>query len=297
MGTVRALSWLVGPLALLASGVGLLWRPGSDPTGFTTARQQQVELSGGGLYHYDTVFVAAGQRGTDVVTLCLGIPLLVWVTARYRHGSVRGALLTTGTLGYFLYVYGSMALGTVAYNDLFLVYVLAAAASLYALVVAFRSVDVAELGQQVSANAPHRALGIFMLVSGLVTVVVWTTPIVAALVSGQVPERLDSYSTPVTTTLDVAVIAPAAVLAGLLLLRRNALGYLVAMSLLVLEAMLAPLLIAQTLSQLMAGVTFPTGQIMGPIVGFAAIGAAALWALTAILRNIEHSSGARTQGT
>jgi hypothetical protein len=61
--------------------------------------------------------------------------------------------------------------------------------------------------------------------------------------------------------------------------------------------MLAPLLIAQTLSQLMAGVTFPTGQIMGPIVGFAAIGAAALWALTAILRNIEHSSGARTQGT
>jgi hypothetical protein len=286
---VTALSWLVVALALLASGVGLLWQPGADPTDFTTARQQRVELAGDGLYQYDTVFVAAGQRGTDVVTLCLGIPLLIWVTARYRRGSVRGALLMTGTLAYFLYVYGSMALGTVAYNDLFLVYVVAAAASLYALLAAFRSVDVAELGARISASSPHRGLGIFMLISGLVTTVVWTTPIVAAAVSRQVPERLDSYSTPVTTTLDVAVIAPAAVLAGLLLLRRDALGYLVAMSLLVLEAMLAPLLIAQTVSQLMAGVTFPTGQIVGPIVGFAAIGAAALWALAAILRGIDES--------
>ena len=73
------------------------------------------------------------------------------------------------------------------------------------------------------------------------------------------------YSTPVTTALDLAVITPAAVLAGALILRFVALGYLLAVSLLVLEVMLAPLLAAQTASQLWAGVSFSAGQIVGPI--------------------------------
>jgi hypothetical protein len=88
---------------------------------FTTVHGTVVELYGGGLYGSDTVFAAAGQRGTDAVTLVLGIPLLVASILRYRRGSLRGGLLLTGTLGYFLYVYAGPALGTVVYNELFLV--------------------------------------------------------------------------------------------------------------------------------------------------------------------------------
>ena len=105
------------------------------------------------------------------------------------------------------------------------------------------------------------------------------------------------YSTPVTTALDLAVITPAAVLAGALILRFVALGYLLAVSLLVLEVMLAPLLAAQTVSQLWAGVSFPAGQIVGPIAGFATVALIAIWVLVAILRTIaepgpaEHASG------
>ncbi len=50
--------------------------------------------------------------------------------------------------------------------------------------------------------------------------------------------------------------------------------------------MLAPLLAAQTVSQLWAGVTFPAGQIVGPIAGFATVALIAIWVLVAILRNI-----------
>ena len=80
-------------------------------------------------------------------------------------------------------------------------------------------------------------------------------PIVAAQLAGDAPARLDSYTTVVTTAIDAAVITPAAFVAGILILRRSAAGYLMAFPLVVLEAMLAPMIAAQTTSQVLAGVS------------------------------------------
>lgn len=55
----------------------------------------------------------------------------------------------------------------------------------------------------------------------------------AGQIFGTLPARLDSYATLVTTALDTAIIAPAAVLAGGLILRRHAFGYIMAVPLLV----------------------------------------------------------------
>ena len=284
---VAGLSWFIAALALVAASAGLLADSQAGPVSFTTVHGQVSELYGGGLYRNDTVFVAAGQRGTDAVTLVLGIPLLVASSLRYRRGSLRGALLLTGTLGYFLYVYASMALGTVVYNELFLAYVVLFSASLFAFVLALTGIDRTAMAARFSAAMPRRGPVLFLFASALVTFVVWSTPVVDALVRGMAPARLDMYSTPVTTALDLAVITPAAVLAGALILRFVALGYLLAISLLVLEVMLAPLLAAQTVSQLWAGVSFPAGQIVGPIAGFATVALIAIWVLVAILRTIS----------
>jgi hypothetical protein len=72
-----------------------------------------------------------------------------------------------------------------------------------------------------------------------------------------------------------------------LILRRDPLGYLLAFPLLVLEAFLAPMITAQTVSQLRAGVTFPAGQIVGPIGGFATIAVVAIWVIVILLRNVS----------
>jgi hypothetical protein len=307
---VVGLSWFIAALALVAAGAGVLWPGQGDPVSFTTIHGQVVELYGSGLYRNDTVFVAAGQRGTDAVTLLLGIPLLVASTLRYRRGSLRGALLLTGTLSYFLYVYASMALGTVVYNELFFAYVVLFSASLFAFMLAFAGINRSAMAARFSAAMPRRGPAVFLFASALVTLVVWSTPVIDALIRGTTPARLDMYSTPVTTALDIAVITPAAVLAGVLVLRFVALGYLLVISLLVLEVMLAPLLAAQTASQLSAGVTFPTGQIVGPIAGFATVALIAIWVLVAILRNIAepapgdrashhagHRTGTRSEGS
>jgi hypothetical protein len=282
---VVVLSVGVALLTVVAAAVGLLVGGGSGPVPFTTVRGETVMLFGQGLYRYDTVFAGAGQRGTDVVVLTLGVPLLLAAALRYRRGSSRAGLLLLGTHVFFLYVYGSAALGTVAYNRLFPVYVVLFSAGLFAVAGLVAAVDPAALADRAD-NAPRRAPGAFLLLSGAVTLLVWGLPVVTAAVRGSTTDRLDSYATDVTYALDLGVITPAALLAGVLILRRVPTGYLLALSLLVLEAMLAPLIAAQTVSQLAAGVAFTPAEIAGPMAGFVVIAGAAGWFLVGLLRSL-----------
>ena len=52
----------------------------------------------------------------------------------------------------------------------------------------------------------------------------------------------------------------------------------------------APMIVAQTVSQLRAGVTFPPGQVVGPIGGFATIAVVAIWVIVVLLRNVSDST-------
>src|SRR5688572_9731057 len=104
-----------------------------------------------------------------------------------------------------------------------------------------------------------------MIASGVVTVVVWLGPLLTALLQRQPLELLDSYTTTVTDVLDLGVIAPAVFLSGALILRRAALGYVIAFSLLVLEALLAPMMAAQTAYQVAAGVPITAADFVPPL--------------------------------
>lgn len=110
--TVVALSGLTAILALAAAAVGLWWDNGGARVSVSTARGGSTVLYGRGLYHYDTVFAAAGQRGTDAVVLVIVLPLLVWSLLRYRRSAPLATPLLAGALLTVLYLYGSLALGT-----------------------------------------------------------------------------------------------------------------------------------------------------------------------------------------
>jgi hypothetical protein len=92
------LSSLVAVLALLSTIVGLFSQGGPGEFAFRTVRGETVQMYGHGIYRYDTLFQAAINRGTDAVTLVLGIPLLVVSVLLYRGGSLRGRLLLTSAL-------------------------------------------------------------------------------------------------------------------------------------------------------------------------------------------------------
>jgi hypothetical protein len=290
---VLRLSWLTGILAAVAAGTGLFWSGTGGPLAAGTVRSQPVELYGHGLYRYDTLFAAGGQRGTDAVILAVGLPLLVATARWYRRGSPRGALLLTGTLGFFLYCYASLALGTVAFNPMFPVYVAVFSVTLFGFVLLLVSFD----RDGLAGRMPRHGPAVFMAVSALVTLLVWGLPVVAALVGGTAPARLDTYSTLVTVTLDVGIIVPAAATTAVLLWRRRPWGDVLAVALLVPEVLLALMIAAQTVGQVAAGVVFTPGEVIGPIVGFVVISVAAAWFLAAILRQVPVAAELVPNGT
>jgi hypothetical protein len=280
------LGLLIAALALVAAGTGLLWTTDGGPLTATSVRGETVELYGRGLYRFDTRFAGAGARGADVVTLVLGLPFLL-ITLVLRHrGSLRGSLLLTGALAWFLYVYASLALGTVTYNALFLVYVSLFSASLFAFGLALREAQDILQATKATAHLPRLGPAALLFGSGLVTAVVWLGPLLSALTTGQPPERLDTYTGRVTDALDLGIITPSTIIAGIFVLRRKALGFAVGIPLFVLEAFLLPMIAAQTVSQIEAGVAFSLPEVIGPIGGFVVLAGLSLWVLTSILRQI-----------
>lgn len=279
---VVRLAWVIGALALVATLAGLLAPGGTGPAAVESVRGENVELYDRGLYHRDSVFKGASNVGTDVVTLVLGIPLLVVATIRYRRGSMRGALLLLGALAWFAYVYATYSL-SVAFNELFLVYVALFSASLFAFVLLWRALDPSRLAARVP-DVVRRRTAALMIASGALTLLVWSLPLVAGLISGEPPKLLDASTTMVTDALDLAVITPSALIAGRLLRRREPLGYLVAAPLLVLLLVLAPAIVAQTVSQLAVGIDFTPGEVIGPIAGFVVLAALAAWCVADLLR-------------
>lgn len=293
--TLVGLALLIAVLAAVAAGIGLFWQTEGTPEIFTTLRGETVTLYGRGLYRYDSLFAGAGYRGQDAVTLFVSVPLLIITALFYRRGSLRGGLLLTATLASFLYVYASMALGA-AYNSLFLLYVVLFSASFFAFVLAIRAIDLTALASRFRQGMPRRGPAALLFVSGAITLFVWLSPLVTAMLQGRPPDLLAASSTMVTDALDLAIITPATIIAGALILRRSPLGYVVALALLGIIVILVPTIAATTVSQTSAGVSFSPGEIIGPISGFAILGLLAIWAVVAILRHIGETPRPRARG-
>ena len=287
---VVRLCGLIVLLALVAAGAGLFLHEGGTPYGFVTVRGETAKIYGRGLYRYDSLMAGAGQRGVDLVTLLFGVPLLVVATLRYRRHSARGGLLLSGALTYFLYVYVTASFG-MAFNELFLVYVALFSASLYALILLVATTDIPRLTAQLAEGLPHRGIGIFLIASGLLTLVIWLEAPLTSLLGGRPSVLLGHSTTLVTHGLDLAIIVPAALMSGVLVLRSDPRGYLIAVPILVLIVMLVPAIIAMTVSQLQAGIAFTTAEWVGPISGFLVLGGIGAWVTVRVLRRIPSGEG------
>lgn len=206
--------------------MGLFYQADGESYEYTNHRGETVTINGRGLYFYDTVSTAAQEQGIDVVTLLVGLPLLIISTWFAFRGSLRGQLLLTGTLGFFLYTYLSMSMLT-SYNALFLAYVALFSLSLFAFVMCLMSFNLSNLPQQFSERLPHRWIaGILFVIAGFLTIA-WLGKIITPYLQNQVP-ILENATTLVIQTLDLGMIVPLAIVSGILLLWRNAIGYLLA---------------------------------------------------------------------
>lgn len=287
----KTLLWLVPLIAALAliSALAGLFLPGGDgPFMFTSLRGHEVEMFGRGLYQYDTLLVGAALRGTDAVTLLISLPLLVIFFWKSRRGNPNAQLALLGVLFYFLYKGASLTFSA-AFNPLFLVYTALFSASLFAVIVAMTTFDLENLAKRVQPGFPHRGAAIFLFIAGFGTLLIWLSEVIPHILSGGAPEIMGTYTTLFTHGFDSAVITPAAVIAGVCLLRRNPLGYLLAAPILILCTLIGAVVIGQTVVQTLVGMVFPPQIYIGMIGTWIVMGAFAIRLTVSFFRNLSET--------
>jgi hypothetical protein len=273
-------------LGALSAFIGAFSPADGAAVAATTFRGDEVLLYGQGLYREDTLFAGAGSRGTDVTTLLVGLPFALGALWWARKGSPRGALLLVGALGYFLYVAATAAFA-VSYNSLHLLYIVSFSASFFALVTLMTRFNVSVLEVYMAPHFPRRWVAAALAFMGIGTAVAWLPAPLLALQAGELPPLLGVYTTMVTNVLDLGLIVPAALLAAYFLWTRQPMGILISALLLGIVVMLVPLMTAQTIYQLRAGVSFTTAEIVAILGVFTVMSLMGLLALIALLRGMQ----------
>ena len=214
------------------------------------------------VYKNDTTSGAAQERGNDLIVIVLCVPLLLVSAYFAAKGSLRGRLVWTGTVFFFLYTYASQSFLT-AYNPMFLVYVAAFSLSLYTFAASVLTLDAKQISKSFR-DAPVKVTAGFMFLMGIALAFMWIGGIILpSLASGQRPEALETYTTLVIQALDLGVIAPMAFITGYLLLKRDAWGYTLASLVLIKGITLGTGVVSMGMFQIMDGV-----EVAPPMLAF-----------------------------
>lgn len=251
--SVIRLALIIIPLALSAAGAGVFWQGSGEPYPFDTLRGETVMIRGHGLYRFDTVNSSSQEIGTDIVTLLIGVPLLTTGIVLSRRGTMRGQLLLTGALGYFLYTYGAMCFLT-AFNPLFLVYVALFSLSLFGFILSMMNLDADEVTRHISDGFPRRTVAAFFIIVAVFLSLAWLGLVASPSLTWAPPAGLESAITMVIQALDLGVIVPTSFLTASLLIKKQAWGYALSSVLLLKILTMGAALIAMIIGQMSAGV-------------------------------------------
>lgn len=224
----RTIKYLIVTILILATStsiIGLFSDGGRGSYEFTSVGGEIVEIYGKGIYKNDSVSVVAQGRASDLVTLFLAIPLLTFAAFLSQRGSLKGRLLLTGTLGYFLYTYMSYSF-LWNYNPLFIVYVILMSISLFAFILSLMSFDMEKVPQMFKDGLPVRFLAGFQFFIALMLGLLWLGKIIPSITAGAIPVGLEHYTTLVIQAMDLGFIVPLALISGILLLKGKPFGYL-----------------------------------------------------------------------
>ena len=179
----------------------------------------------------EQVWAVAAFRGNDLVTLVAVAPVLVlaMVATRQRPTSA-SVLVWLGLLFYGSYNYAYYAFGA-AFSDVFLLHVAAFTASVAALVLLGSSIDATEAARGVVGGTRARVVAVFTGLVGAALLGAWGTASVRFAVTGELADNImPPAAVHLVYALDMGVLAPAFLLAGVLLWRHLPWGAVLAVA-------------------------------------------------------------------
>lgn len=251
--TISLLVTIVAILSIFSTSYAIFSNQGQGEYEYRSIYGESISIYGKGLYEHDSVSMAAQAIAQDYVTLFLGVPLLLLSFYLYRKGLLKGSLLLTGTLGYFLYTYTSYSFLSM-YNQMFLIYVALMSASFFAFTLMMMSFEIKNLPMFFSNKMPVKFLGGFLLFVSFVFGMMWTGKLGFPLMNSTPPEDLQHYTTFVIQALDLGFVVPIGLISGILLIQRKPFGYLLAPVIIIKEITLLTAMTAMVFLQIKAGV-------------------------------------------
>jgi hypothetical protein len=177
--------------------------------------------------HYrDVGWIKATWFGNDWLTLLVAVPLLLISTVGAQRGSARAFLAWAGAIGYGVYNYAFYLLGA-ALNVFFPLYVASVVLAAVILIIALGRFDPATIALKVRPVVPMRLIAGSFVTIGLGLAAVWTAMWGAYVFAGR-PTPVDPDAFRLVAALDLSMMVPALVSAGVLLWRRRPWGIVLA---------------------------------------------------------------------
>ena len=178
-------------------------------------------LAMSGLYR-DAPNWAQQARGTDLATLFLVVPILIFGSWGTSRGSQVGRLAVVGGLFYLAYNYAIFAF-SVAMNPLTVLYIAILGLAMWSLGLAARDESIAAAGLAVAQSLNARiSAGLLMGFAGLFGLL-WLSQVTMAAITGVLPpdvQRAGIVTNPVYA-LDLALFLPLCAVAGVGLARHS----------------------------------------------------------------------------
>jgi hypothetical protein len=225
---------------------------------------------GPGPYEHQSMEMVPQGIAQDVVTLGAGIPLLLLSLYLARKGSIKGRILLSGIIGYFLVTY-LLYMIMVMYNEFFLVYVALTVTSFFALFLVLLSLHYDNIAERFNDRLPVKFLGGFLIFVPLAIGALWLSIVVPHLLAGTIPVELEHYTTLTVQGIDLGLLLPAVFVSGVLIIKKRPLGYLLAPVFLVFLSILMTALVAKLIGMSMVGVNVGPPLVVIPLILLTAI--------------------------
>jgi hypothetical protein len=194
--------------------------------------QAGLGLAVSGLYPEQPWAVAA-FRGNDLVTLLLAAPVLAvaLVASRRRESeSSASVLVWLGMLHYGVYNYAYYSFGA-AFSSAFLLHVAALVASIGGLLMLATSIDAGRAARSVAGGTRARVVAGYTTVVGLGLVAAWGgLSLSFALTRTLAANVMPPSAVHLVYAIDLSLLAPVFVVAGILLWRREPWGAVLAVA-------------------------------------------------------------------
>jgi hypothetical protein len=279
--SISILVILIAILSLAATTAGIFSDEGPGPYEHQSVRGRTVMIYGKGIYRHMSMELVPQGIAQDVVTLGAGIPLLLLSLYLARKGSLKGRILLSGTIAYFLVTY-LFYMNMAMYNEYFLVYVALTGTSFFAFILTLLSLHDDNIAERFNDRLPVKFLGGFLIFNSLTIGALWLSIVVPPLIAGTIPVEVEHYTTLIVQGMDLGLLLPAAFVSGMLIIKKRPLGYLLAPVYLVFLCILMTALVAKMIGMSMVGVNVGPPLVVIPLILLTAIVCVGL-----VLKNIN----------